>query len=66
MPTIIDVAHKTAAAGLIGLTIYGLVDVSRGFSILVKRNIDRKHAAKSSEMEKNAHSPSTAGPGPEP
>ncbi|DAZ93113.1 TPA: hypothetical protein N0F65_012819 [Lagenidium giganteum] len=42
---IADILHKTATTGLVVLTVAGLADVTRGFSVLVKRNIDRREAA---------------------
>ena len=37
-----DILHKTVTGGLILTTAFALVDVTRGFSVLVKRNIDRR------------------------
>ncbi|TDH69142.1 hypothetical protein CCR75_009375 [Bremia lactucae] len=45
-----DILHKSVTGGLMLVTVFGLVDVTRGFSFLVKRNIDRR-AAHAAEME---------------
>lgn len=37
-----DVLHKTVTTGLIVITIAGVADVVRGFSVLTKRNIERR------------------------
>ena len=37
-----DILHKTVTGGLVLATVFALADVTRGFSVLVKRNIDRR------------------------
>ncbi|KAL7693850.1 hypothetical protein Plhal304r1_c003g0012531 [Plasmopara halstedii] len=39
-----DILHKTVTGSLALITAFALVDVTRGFSVLVKRNIDRRDA----------------------
>ncbi|KAG7387323.1 hypothetical protein PHYBOEH_008272 [Phytophthora boehmeriae] len=36
-----DIIHKTVTGGLVLATAFTLADVTRGFSVLVKRNMDR-------------------------
>ncbi|RLN57805.1 hypothetical protein BBP00_00007347 [Phytophthora kernoviae] len=36
-----DIIHKTVTGGLVLATVFALADVTRGFSVLVKRNTDR-------------------------
>lgn len=40
-----DVLHKTVISGLLVVTVVGLADVVRGFTVLTKRNVDRRAAA---------------------
>lgn len=39
-----DVLHKTVISGLLVVTVVGLADVVRGFTVLTKRNVDRRSA----------------------
>ncbi|GLE02501.1 hypothetical protein PINS_up011339 [Pythium insidiosum] len=52
---IADVAQKTVTTGLVLLTIAGLADVTRGFNVLVQRNVERRRVA-----EANAHANTNA------
>ncbi|KAL4114178.1 hypothetical protein PRNP1_014607 [Phytophthora ramorum] len=47
-----DILHKTVTGGLVLVTAFALADVTRGFGVLVKRNIDRRaeHAAAEQEQ----------------
>lgn len=51
-----DILHKTVTGGLVLVTAFALVDVTRGFSVLVKRNIDRRaaHAAALEQEQSDA------------
>jgi hypothetical protein len=51
---IADVAHKAVATGLILTTLFGLADVTRGFGVLVQRNIDRRNAPATPEAQTQA------------
>ncbi|KAJ0400211.1 hypothetical protein P43SY_009528 [Pythium insidiosum] len=42
---IADVAQKTVTTGLVLLTVAGLADVTRGFNVLVQRNLERRRVA---------------------
>ncbi|EGZ26669.1 hypothetical protein PHYSODRAFT_469158 [Phytophthora sojae] len=48
-----DILHKTVTGGLVLVTAFALADVTRGFGVLVKRNMDRRaaHAAAEQEQE---------------
>jgi hypothetical protein len=39
-----DILHKTVTGSLVLVTAFTLADVTRGFSVLVKRNMDRRAA----------------------
>ncbi|KAG3032461.1 hypothetical protein PC116_g6941 [Phytophthora cactorum] len=44
LENVADILHKTVTGGLVLVTAFGLADVTRGFSVLVKRNIERREA----------------------
>ncbi|KAF4045183.1 hypothetical protein GN244_ATG02567 [Phytophthora infestans] len=39
-----DILHKTVTGGLVLATVFTLVDVTRGFSTLARRNVERRAA----------------------
>ncbi|RMX63687.1 hypothetical protein KXD40_002581 [Peronospora effusa] len=49
-----DILHKTVTGGLILATVFSLVDVTRGFSVLVKRNIDRRAESAAAQKQSDA------------
>uniref|UniRef100_A0AAV1U802 Uncharacterized protein n=1 Tax=Peronospora matthiolae TaxID=2874970 RepID=A0AAV1U802_9STRA len=48
-----DILHKTVTGGLVLITVVTLADVTRGFGVLVKRNVDRRaaHAATQQQQQ---------------
>lgn len=51
-----DVLQKTVTTGLILVTIAGVADVVRGFSVLTKRNYDRRSAPSATDAPASAPS----------
>ncbi|KAE8912549.1 hypothetical protein PF005_g11987 [Phytophthora fragariae] len=49
-----DILHKTVTGGLVLVTAFALADVTRGFSVLVKRNMDRRAAAEQAQEQSDA------------
>lgn len=49
-----DMLHKTVTGSLALITAFALVDVTRGFSVLVRRNIDRRNAHAEQQQDRNA------------
>ncbi|KAK1931212.1 hypothetical protein P3T76_013401 [Phytophthora citrophthora] len=50
-----DILHKTVTGGLVLVTAFALADVTRGFGVLVKRNIDRRAAHAAEQEQNDAH-----------
>lgn len=55
-----DVLHKTVTTGLVLVTIAGLADVVRGFTVLTKRNIDRRSAPSTSDVSTSSTTSSSS------
>ncbi|OQR98627.1 hypothetical protein ACHHYP_08295 [Achlya hypogyna] len=39
---VLDVVHKVAVTGLVGATLFGLYDITRGFNVMYTRNVARQ------------------------
>ncbi|KAL3669911.1 hypothetical protein V7S43_005285 [Phytophthora oleae] len=50
-----DILHKSVTGGLVLVTAFALADVTRGFGVLVKRNIDRRAAHEAEQEQSDAH-----------
>lgn len=46
-----DIIHKTVTGGLVLATVLTLADVTRGFGVLVKRNMDRNAAYEAQQQQ---------------
>ncbi|KAI9918108.1 hypothetical protein PsorP6_012484 [Peronosclerospora sorghi] len=59
---LVNTLHKTVAGGLMVMTAIALVDVTRGFGVFVKRNLDRRSAyASNEEQDREQHDSKTSG-----